>query len=153
VVTRTRRVTAPPASRVAGARQPSQQPRAAALAPLDETLGFARCRRLPGTGLVGVQPTAIAGPTVFGVVGVGKPSGGHPYRGAIAPATNNRAIEGDEGMKSARRDKAEGTVDKIAGRVLEALGKVTGNRSTRAKGKAARGRGVGRSTKGRVKRG
>ena len=54
-------------------------------------------------------------------------------------------------MKSARRDKAEGTVDKIAGRVVEVFGKVTGNRSTRAKGKAARGRGKGRSAKGRVK--
>ncbi|HET9737405.1 MAG TPA: CsbD family protein [Solirubrobacteraceae bacterium] len=56
-------------------------------------------------------------------------------------------------MKSARRDKAEGTVDKIAGRVLEAFGKLTGNRSSRAKGKAARGRGAGRSAKGRAKRG
>ena len=48
-------------------------------------------------------------------------------------------------MKSARRDKAEGTVDKIAGRVLEAFGKLTGNRSSRAKGQAARGRGAGRN--------
>jgi uncharacterized protein YjbJ (UPF0337 family) len=56
-------------------------------------------------------------------------------------------------MKSARRDKAEGTVDKIAGRVLELFGKLTGNRSAKGKGKAARGRGAGRSTKSRVKRG
>jgi uncharacterized protein YjbJ (UPF0337 family) len=55
-------------------------------------------------------------------------------------------------MKSARRDKTEGTVDKIAGRVMEAFGKLTGNRSAGAKGKAARGRGMGRSTKGRAKR-
>lgn len=55
-------------------------------------------------------------------------------------------------MKSARRDKAEGTVDKIAGRVLEAFGKLTGKRSAGAKGKAARGRGAGRSAKSRVKR-
>jgi uncharacterized protein YjbJ (UPF0337 family) len=55
-------------------------------------------------------------------------------------------------MKSARRDRAEGTIDKIAGRVLETFGKLTGNRSARAKGKAARGRGKGRSAKGRVKR-
>jgi uncharacterized protein YjbJ (UPF0337 family) len=54
-------------------------------------------------------------------------------------------------MKSARRDKSEGTVDKIAGRVLEAFAKLTGNRSANAKGKAARGRGAGRSAKGRVK--
>jgi uncharacterized protein YjbJ (UPF0337 family) len=56
-------------------------------------------------------------------------------------------------MKSGRRDKAEGTIDRIAGRVLEAVGRVTGKRSTKAKGKAARGRGAGRRAKGRVKRG
>lgn len=56
-------------------------------------------------------------------------------------------------MKSARRDKAEGTLDRIAGKVLEAFGRLTGNRSTQAKGKAARGRGAGRRTKGRVKSG
>jgi uncharacterized protein YjbJ (UPF0337 family) len=55
-------------------------------------------------------------------------------------------------MKSARRDKAEGTVDKIAGRVMEAFSKLTGNRSAGAKGKAARGRGAARRTKGRAKR-
>jgi uncharacterized protein YjbJ (UPF0337 family) len=55
-------------------------------------------------------------------------------------------------MKSSRRDRAEGTVDKLAGRVLEAFGKLTGKRSTRAKGKAARGRGKSRAAKGRVKR-
>jgi hypothetical protein len=45
-------------------------------------------------------------------------------------------------MKSGSRDKAEGTVDKIAGRVMEAFSKLTGNRSAGAKGKAARGRGA-----------
>jgi uncharacterized protein YjbJ (UPF0337 family) len=54
-------------------------------------------------------------------------------------------------MKSARRDKAEGGIDKLAGRVLEAVGKLTGNRKTGAKGKAARGRGFGRTAKGRAK--
>jgi uncharacterized protein YjbJ (UPF0337 family) len=53
--------------------------------------------------------------------------------------------------KSRRRNNAEGTIDKIAGRVLDAVGKVTGNRSTKAKGKAARGRGTARSTKGRAR--
>jgi uncharacterized protein YjbJ (UPF0337 family) len=55
-------------------------------------------------------------------------------------------------MKSRRRDKAEGTIDKIAGRVLEAFGKLTGNRKAGAKGKAARGRGAGRRAKGSAKR-
>jgi uncharacterized protein YjbJ (UPF0337 family) len=54
--------------------------------------------------------------------------------------------------KSARRDKAEGGVDKVAGRILEAFSKLTGNKSAGAKGKAARGRGGARSAKGRLKR-
>ncbi len=72
--------------------------------------------------------------------------------GIAEPRSEHRAIEGNEAMKSARRDKAEGTIDKIAGRVVEAFGRLTGNRSAGAKGKAARGRGAGRSAKGRVKR-
>jgi uncharacterized protein YjbJ (UPF0337 family) len=35
-----------------------------------------------------------------------------------------------------------GTVDRIAGRILEAVGKLTRKQSTRAKGSAARGRGA-----------
>jgi len=54
--------------------------------------------------------------------------------------------------KSGRRDKAEGTLDKLAGRVLEAFSKLTGRRSTAAKGKGARVRGAARSAKGRLKR-
>ena len=54
--------------------------------------------------------------------------------------------------KTARRDKAEGGLDKLAGRVLEAWSKLTGNRSAGAKGKAARGRGAARSAKGKAKR-
>jgi uncharacterized protein YjbJ (UPF0337 family) len=55
-------------------------------------------------------------------------------------------------MRTGRRDEAAGTLDRVAGRVLEAFGKLTGNRKAGAKGKAARGRGAGRSAKGRVKR-
>ena len=47
-------------------------------------------------------------------------------------------------MKSAKRNSAEGTLDRIAGRVMEMFGKMTGRKSTRAKGKAARARGTGR---------
>jgi uncharacterized protein YjbJ (UPF0337 family) len=54
--------------------------------------------------------------------------------------------------KSSRRDKAEGMLDRVAGRVLEAWSKLTGKRSAGAKGKAARARGRGRSAKGRAKR-
>ena len=56
-------------------------------------------------------------------------------------------------MRSRQRDQASGTVDKIAGKVLDAFGKLTGNRKTQAKGKAARGRGSARTTKGRAKGG
>ena len=55
-------------------------------------------------------------------------------------------------MKSASRDRTEGFVDRIAGRVLELWSKLTGRRSTGAKGKAARARGKGRSAKGRAKK-
>jgi uncharacterized protein YjbJ (UPF0337 family) len=54
-------------------------------------------------------------------------------------------------MKSRSRDKAEGTVDKVAGRVLEVFSKLTGKRSSGAKGKAARARGSFRSAKGSAK--
>jgi uncharacterized protein YjbJ (UPF0337 family) len=53
--------------------------------------------------------------------------------------------------RTARRDKAEGGLDKLAGRVLEAWSKLTGNRKAGAKGKAARGRGATRSSRGRAK--
>jgi uncharacterized protein YjbJ (UPF0337 family) len=52
--------------------------------------------------------------------------------------------------KSLSRNKAEGKVDTIAGRVMEAFAKLTGKRSTGAKGNAARGRGALRKTKGRA---
>jgi uncharacterized protein YjbJ (UPF0337 family) len=55
-------------------------------------------------------------------------------------------------MKSASRDKAEGSLDKFAGRILEAFSKLTGRRSTGAKGKGARARGSARKAKGRGKR-
>jgi uncharacterized protein YjbJ (UPF0337 family) len=54
--------------------------------------------------------------------------------------------------KSARRNQSEGTLDRLGGRVLEMIGKLTGRKSKTAKGKAARVRGSGRSTKGRAKR-
>jgi uncharacterized protein YjbJ (UPF0337 family) len=54
-------------------------------------------------------------------------------------------------MRSARNDKARGRVDTIVGRALDAFGKLTGSKSTQAKGKAARTRGSGRSLTGRAK--
>ena len=55
-------------------------------------------------------------------------------------------------MRTKKQDKASGPVVNVAGRVLDAFGKLTGNRRTQAKGKAARGRGFGRTTKARAKR-
>lgn len=55
-------------------------------------------------------------------------------------------------LRSAREDGIRAAIDKVAGRVLEAFGRRTGNRSAIAKGKAARARGTGRSFKGRLKR-
>lgn len=54
--------------------------------------------------------------------------------------------------KSARRNKTEGTLDRIGATIMEFVGKVTGRKTTKAKGKAARARGASRRTKGRAKR-
>ncbi len=54
--------------------------------------------------------------------------------------------------KSSTRDRVEGAIDTAAGRVLEAFSKLTGTRSAGTKGKAARGRGAGRSAKGGAKK-
>jgi uncharacterized protein YjbJ (UPF0337 family) len=53
--------------------------------------------------------------------------------------------------KSSERDRAEGALDRIGGTVMELVGKVTGNRKHKAKGKAGRMRGKARTTKGRGK--
>jgi uncharacterized protein YjbJ (UPF0337 family) len=55
-------------------------------------------------------------------------------------------------MKSSRRERAEGMLDRVAGRILEAIGRLTGRTSYRAKGKAARARGTTRKHKGLIKR-
>ncbi len=54
--------------------------------------------------------------------------------------------------KSARRNQSEGTLDRLGGLIMEMIGKLTGRKSTKAKGKAARARGSARSAKGRTKR-
>ena len=56
-------------------------------------------------------------------------------------------------MRSGRKDKAAGKADSIGGRILEAFAKLTGNHKAGAKGKAARGRGGFRKSKGTAKRG
>jgi uncharacterized protein YjbJ (UPF0337 family) len=55
-------------------------------------------------------------------------------------------------FKSAKRNKAEGAMDRVGGRIMELVGKVTGRRSQKAKGKAARLRGGTRTKRGQAKR-
>ena len=55
-------------------------------------------------------------------------------------------------FKSSRRDRTEGTMDRMGGRILEAFGRMTGRTSYKVKGKATRARGHARKGKGRVKR-
>ncbi len=53
---------------------------------------------------------------------------------------------------SAKRNQTEGFIDRVAGRILEAWGALTGNRSAKAKGKAAGFRGRARDATGRAKK-
>jgi uncharacterized protein YjbJ (UPF0337 family) len=55
-------------------------------------------------------------------------------------------------FKSAKRDKSEGFIDRMAGKVLDWWGSITGSKSTKAKGKAAKTRGRARTTRGKTKR-
>jgi uncharacterized protein YjbJ (UPF0337 family) len=54
-------------------------------------------------------------------------------------------------MKSGKRDKAEGVLYKIAGRVLEAIGSLTGDRKKKVKGRLARGKGTAKEKEGCIK--
>jgi uncharacterized protein YjbJ (UPF0337 family) len=54
--------------------------------------------------------------------------------------------------KSAKRNQAEGFMDRVGGRILEAWGALTGKRKTEAKGKAAGVRGRMRGAGGRAKK-
>ena len=55
-------------------------------------------------------------------------------------------------FKSAKRNKPEGAMGRVGGRIMELVGKVTGRRSQKAKGKAARLRGGTRTKRGQAKR-
>jgi uncharacterized protein YjbJ (UPF0337 family) len=55
-------------------------------------------------------------------------------------------------FKSSKRNRSEGAMDRIGGRLMEMIGRITGKTSTKAKGKAARGRGATRTARGRAKR-
>ena len=55
-------------------------------------------------------------------------------------------------MRSAREDKVRGTIDKLAGKVLVAVGKWTASRKFVAMGRATHARGAARTRKARLKR-
>ena len=54
-------------------------------------------------------------------------------------------------MKSGKRDKAEGALYKVGGRVLEAVGSLTGDRKKQAKGRLGRVYGTAKDREGRLK--
>ena len=54
--------------------------------------------------------------------------------------------------KSAQRNKTEGTLDKLRGRIVAAYGELRGKPQKRAKGKARRARGSARTGLGKVKK-
>ena len=55
-------------------------------------------------------------------------------------------------FKSSRRNQVEGALDRIAGWLLETIGRLTGRSSLRTKGKAARARGAVRRRTSQIKR-
>jgi uncharacterized protein YjbJ (UPF0337 family) len=54
--------------------------------------------------------------------------------------------------KSSHRDRSEGTLDRLRGRVTEMFGTLTGRKSRKAKGRTVRLRGRARTGRGRAKR-
>lgn len=53
--------------------------------------------------------------------------------------------------KDSTTDKSEGMIDKLVGKAKEALGKVTGDHETEARGRAQQSKGHAESAKGEVK--
>jgi uncharacterized protein YjbJ (UPF0337 family) len=53
--------------------------------------------------------------------------------------------------KSSTRDKAEGVLYKVGGRVLQAIGSLTGDRKNKVKGRLGRGKGTLKDREGRLK--
>lgn len=54
-------------------------------------------------------------------------------------------------MRSKKRDKAGGTLDKVRGRVREATGALTGSNRSRIKGSVRQSRGEARKKKGNLR--
>jgi uncharacterized protein YjbJ (UPF0337 family) len=54
-------------------------------------------------------------------------------------------------MKSGKRDRTEGALYKVGGRVLEAVGSITGDRKKKVKGHLGKGKGSAKDGEGRFK--
>ncbi len=53
--------------------------------------------------------------------------------------------------KSSERDKAEGALYKVGGRILQGIGSLTGDRKKKIKGRLGRGKGAVKDREGRLK--
>ena len=74
-----------------------------------------------------------------------------PRTGAGSQISSDRE-RGTEMPKSSQRNRTEGFLDRVGGRILAAWGALTGKRGTEAKGKAAGVRGRMRGGAGRAKK-
>jgi uncharacterized protein YjbJ (UPF0337 family) len=54
-------------------------------------------------------------------------------------------------MKNSKWDQAEGALYKVGGRLLEAVGSLTGDRKKQIKGRLGRGKGTAKDSEGRLK--
>jgi len=54
-------------------------------------------------------------------------------------------------MKSSERDKTEGALYKVGGRVLQAIGSLSGDRMKKIKGRLGRGKGTVKDRESRLK--
>jgi uncharacterized protein YjbJ (UPF0337 family) len=94
----------------------------------------------PESGEVGRPPGRHAAhPGSFG----GRPGGQRCY---------GKQQEGGDMAKSSRRDRTEGVLERLGGRITELVGRFTGRKSHRAKGRVLRLRGSARSGRGRAKK-
>ena len=56
-----------------------------------------------------------------------------------------------EMTKSSKQDRAEGALYKVGGRILQAIGSLTGDRNKKVKGRLGRAKGTVKDTEGRLK--
>ncbi len=85
----------------------------------------------------------------FETNGVRKGAAGQGYR--TAGTRCRYAKKGTYVAKSSEQDKAEGTLYKVGGRVLQGIGSLTGDRKKKVKGRLGRGKGAVKDREGRLK--